>query len=396
MRTTTVIVLSCVLGVLIGLGTAKSALTINAWNPQLESVKHEELVRKSAQNLFNPNAKAEVPETLYDFGIKDVKEKGQHTFTVTNVGTAPLTLEVNRLTCTCTGIDPPKQTIAPGKSGTLTVKWDAERAIGFFKQGGTVVTNDQSYPEIKFDIQGIFTAPIMLSSSSVAFSNISPTETYSATIRLYGFEKTPLEILSTEWNDKEHFEFKVEKSELNELEKENAINRNAKSVFEGTVTVNPGLPMGSFQEKFLIRTNSAGEPNVEFIVRGQVFSGTIALAGTGFNKDTGVVMLGKTNSGQRLAKNVTVTFSGSSATQANLKIKEIRPDWLNVSLAEPRELGAESSRRRFYSLTVEVPVGSPVCNYIKADEENVAMVVLETGLTETPTLKIPVQFAVEQ
>ena len=396
MRTTIVIVLSCVLGVFIGFAVAKSALTINAWNPELEYKKHEELVREIAARMFNENAKVSVSETLYDFGIKDVQEKGQHVFSVTNVGTAPLTLEVNQLTCTCTGIEPSRQTIAPGRTGNLTVKWDAERATGFFKQGGTVVTNDQSYPEITFSIQGIFTPPIMLSPSSVAFPSISPTETYSSKIRIYGFERATLEILAAEWNNKEHFDFKIEPSELDETEKENAIHRNARSVFEGTVTVKPGLPIGFFQEKFLIRTNSVGEPNVEIIVRGQVYSSGIAITGMGFNKESGVILLGKTNTGQRLARDLTITFSGSTASQADLKVKEVKPDWLKVSLTEPRELGAESSRRRFYSLTVEVPAGSPVGNYFKADQDSTAMVVLDTGLTETPTLRIPVQFAVEQ
>ena len=396
MRTTTVIILSCVLGILVGLGTAKSALSINAWNPKLESIKPEDLARQAAQNLFNPNAKVEVPETLYDFGVKDVRENGQHVFRVANIGTAPLTLEVNQLTCTCTGIDPPKQTLAPGRTGTLTLKWDADRATGFFKQGGTVVTNDQSYPEIHLAVQGIFTSPIMLSSSAISFPNISPSETYSAKIRIYGFERAQLEILSSEWNNREHFEFRVEPSELNEAEQENSLHKNAGSVLEGTITVNPGLPMGAFQEKFLLRTNSAAEPNVEFLVRGQVYSSAITLAGMGFNRETGSVLLGKTNPTQRLAKDVSITFSGLTASQADLKVQEVRPDWLNVSLTEPREIGAESSRRRFYSLNIEVPVGSPVGNYIRADEESVAMIVLNTGLAETPTLRIPVQFAIEQ
>ncbi len=396
MRTTTVIVLSCVLGVLVGFGTAKSALTINAWNPQLESIKHEELVRKAAKNAFNPNAKASAPETLHDFGIKDIKEKGQHVFKVSNVGTAPLTLEVNKTTCSCTGIDPQKQTVAPGGTGSLTVKWNAERAMGFFKQGGTVVTNDESHPEIYFAIQGIFTAPIMLSSPLLAFPNISPTQQYSGKIRIYGFEKEPLDILSSEWSDKEHFDLSIEPSKLNEKEKEDPVNRNAKTVFEGTVTIKPGLPMGSFQEKFVIKTNSVGEPNVEFMVRGQVYSGNITLTGMGFNKDSGVAILGKTGVGQRLAKDVSIMFSGLAASQANLKVKEVKPDWLKTTLTEPKEIGGETSRRRVYSLTIEIPANAPVCNYIKADEENVAMVVLDTGLAETPILKVPVQFAVEQ
>ena len=386
MRTTTVIVFSSILGVFVGFGIAKSALTFNAWDQQFETKKYED----------NENAKAEVAEVLYDFGVKDVKEKGEYDFKVSNIGTTPLTLEVNLLTCSCTGIEPQRQTVAPGKTGTLTLKWDAERATGFFKQGGTVVTNDQSQPEIRFEVQGIFTAPVMLSTSVVTFPNVVPGRVVSSKIRIYSFEKGPLEILSTEWSNKEHIEFKVVPSELNETEKENDLYSNAKSVLEGVVTINPGLPIGTFQEKFILRTNSVAEPQIEFLVRGQVCSDGITFTGMGYTRETGTIQLGKTSSVQRLAKDMTITFSGPVASQADLKIKDVKPDWLKTTLSEPREFGAESSRKRIYALTIEVPAGSPACNYFKADEESAAMIVLETGLTETPTLKIPVQFAVEQ
>ncbi len=397
MRTTTVVLLSTLLGVLVGFGTAKSALTVNGWNPELEYKKHEELVREIQARSFNENAKAKTDETLYDFGIKDVKERGEHKFTVTNVGTAPLRLDVNRTTCSCTGIDPQSQTIAPGATGTLTVKYNAERAIGFFKQGGTIITNDPGNPEIYLAIQGVFTAPVTLSSSLIAFPNVQAGATRTGKIRLYGFEKTPMEILSTEWKDKEHFDLKFEKTELSQEDKDNPLNKNAKTVYEGTITLKPGLPVGTFQEKFHVKTNIAGEPNVEFMACGQIYGSGITLTGMGFNKESGVVSLGTIRVGQRIAKDISIMFSGAAAADAKLAVKSVKPDWLKTTLTEPKEIGADSAaRRRFYSLTIEVPTGTPVCNYTTADEERVAMIVLETGIADTPTIKIPVQFAVEQ
>jgi len=386
MRTSTVIILSSVLGVLVGFGTAKSALTINAWNPQLELKKH------APTRTYDENAKAKVPETLHYFGVKNIKEKGQHIFTVSNIGTAPLTLEVDQLSCSCTGIEPQKQTIAPGGTGTLTLKWNAERATSdVFEQGGTIVTNDKDYPEIRLEVQGVFVDPIVFSPPTITFSNVAPGETVSANIRIYGFEKEPLQIFSAEWDGKEHFDFSFNSSTLTQTDNEHGLYKHAQSVFEGTVAVKSGLPIGPIWERFSLKTNYGA---FDFTVRGEVHSDGIAVTGMGYGRETSFASLGKTSSIERRIGRMSITFSGPSASRADLKVKDVKPDWLQTQISQMP--GVESARKRTYLLHIEIPVGSPVCNYDKPDEESVAMIVLDTGLTERPILKIPVRFTVEQ
>lgn len=398
MRTTVIVIATAILlGVVVGLGSAFSALKINAWNPELEFKKHADLMREAAEEAANPNAKAFIESTVYDFGIRDVKEKGQKTFEIKNVGSAPLTLEVNRTTCTCTGIDLSSKRLLPGQTAIATVHYDAERAMtGPYNQGGTIVTNDPENREIFLSITGIFTSPIVLNPSSAVFPTVPASETRSAKIRIYGFEKTPLQLEDAQWSDRDHFDLKLTPSELNDADKENSLHKLASSVYDAEIVVKPGLPVGTFQEKFTLRTNYAGEPRIEFLARGQVAGSGITIAGTGYLRDKGYALLGKTTVGQRLTKDVSIQFSGVAAMQADLKIKETVPSWLKVSLTQPRDIGSETSRRRFYTVTIEIPTDAPVCNFMKSETESDAMITLETGLSDTPTLKIPIQFAVER
>ncbi len=397
MRTSIVFIASCVLGVAIGGATAYSALSINGWNPELERRKLEDILREGAEKASNPNAKAFLAERIHDFGIKDVKEKGKHDFVVKNVGTAPLTLVVDQTTCTCTGIDLSTKTIAPGKTAIATVNYDAERAMtGAYNQGGTIVTNDPENREIYLGVKGVFTAPIVLSPSDIYVPSLAGSETKIVPIRFYGFEKELLTLETPQWTDREHFDISIAPAELTEQDRENSLYKNATTVYEGTVTIKPGLPVGAFQERFYVKSNYASQPSAEFFVRGQIRGGAVSIAGSAYRKDTGTAVLGKTSVGQKISRDLSVQFSGTSAVLVDLKIKAVTPAWLNVTLTEPRDMGNDAARRRFYTLTIELPATAPVSNYYKSDAENVATITLETGLDDMPVIKIPVQFAVEQ
>lgn len=395
MRTTTIIIFSVLAGVLVGLGTAYSALTINGWNPELEYIKHADLVKKIIRETKNPDAKAHIETTVFDFGIKDVKEKGKHEFFIKNVGTAPLTLEVNRTTCTCTGIDLSKKRLLPNETCKATLHYDAERATtGHYNQGGIIVTNDPENEEIHLSVTGIFTSPVVLQPGTVVFSSVPASETRSTSIRFYGFEKMPLQIESAEWKDREHFDFTFTPSELSEEDKKDSMLQYASSVYEGTVTVKPGMPVGSFQEKFRLRSNYPSEPVVEFLVRGQISGNAISITGMGYDKESGTIRLGGTSRGQRFSRSFSVQFLGTASIQADLKVKEVKPEWLKTDLSEPRDIGGDTARRRLYTLTLEIPADAPVGSFMGTDGENVANILLETGLNDTPTVRIPIQFAV--
>ncbi|GHT30994.1 hypothetical protein FACS1894214_1900 [Planctomycetales bacterium] len=115
-----------------------------------------------------------------------------------------------------------------------------------------------------------------------------------------------------------------------------------------------------------------------------------------FNKDRGVLVMEKTVQGKPLKRDIMIQFTGSSATRVKLQKKNVAPEYLNITLTEPKDIGKEASVRRFYTLSVEVPANAPVGNFMKADRGECGIITLETGLAENPVIKIPVEFSVEE
>ncbi|MDR2344561.1 MAG: DUF1573 domain-containing protein [Planctomycetaceae bacterium] len=396
MRTTNLIFLiSVIIGAALGFFGAASMFAINSWDVTREFGKTD-LIEKPADIKLPPdsNVKAYIENDVYDFGIKDVKEKGTHEFTIKNIGSGVLTLQVDRTTCTCTGIVLNRYRLSAGESAIATVHYDAERATtGHYEQGGIIVTNDPNKPEITLSIRGIFTSPIVVSSSVILLPNVPAAEKQTAKVRLYGFEKESLKLEPPTWSDKTHFHLNFEPSELNEEDKKNSLFKHAHSVYEGTLTVSPGLPIGTFQELFNIKTSYNSEPSIEIFARGRVFGNGITLAGQGFDREKGIMSIETIRSGERIIRDISIQLTGTNMQNANVKIKEVRPEWLKTAITKG---SVETDVRRFFTLSIEIPSNAPQCNYFTSDENKAAMIILETGLIESPIIKIPVQFAIEK
>ncbi|MDR1925433.1 MAG: DUF1573 domain-containing protein [Planctomycetaceae bacterium] len=436
MRTIIVILISIVIGVVAGVVTANVIFAITPWSADVEfqlvtdtkqpkptpdetttpdsldspnspnspdkpqttppTNTDTESTNNTAATNSKPNAgpKAYIESTVYDFGIKDVKDSGTREFAIKNIGTGVLTLKVEKKTCTCTGIDLSRQRISAGETAIATVRYNAERATtGRYEQGGIIATNDPNTPEIMLTIRGMFTAPIMMNSPVVFLPSVSALEKQTAKVRIYGFEKIPLELSSPQWSDKTHFDCTFERSELSDEDKQNSLYKYAESVCEATISVLPGLSIGSFQEQFNIKTNFKSEPSIDIFVRGQVFGNGITMAGQGFDRTTGIMSIETIKSGQKLLRDMSIQLTGTEVKNAEVKVKEVRPEWLNVTITKG---AVDTDIRRFFTLSIEIPPNAPQCNFINSDNNKAAMVELETGLPNAPIIKIPIRFAIEK
>jgi hypothetical protein len=393
-RTTLLVILvSCVLGAALGFGAAFAFLSINGWQFESESKSYETLAQSAKEQVTNPDAKAFIGETVYNFGVKDVKATGTHDYYIKNVGSSDLTLKLDGTTCSCTGIDIKPTRVAPGKTAVCHLKYNAERAMtGKFSQGGTIVTNDPENQEIQLIIEGVFTAPVVAQPSPVNMQKVAAGTTRTAVIRFYGFEDTPLEFSAPSWTDRDHFDFEWKTAELNDADKNEFLLPLAKHVIEGTITAKPGLAVGSFQEHFEIKTNYPNHPVVEFVVNGQVAGGSVSVSGAGYNKNTGIAVLGNTVAGKKIVREILIQFSGLSAQSATLQVKSVEPAWLKAELLPPKDAGS----LRVFSLMIEVPANAPIGNYILRSDGQIAQIMLATNDESMPTLKIPVQFAVSR
>ena len=383
---------SCILGTLLGLGIAYGFLSVNAWHLGSETQPYENLAEVAFAQVTNPNAKAAIEETTHYFGVMDVKATGSHDFFIKNVGTEDLILKVDRTTCSCTGIDISPTRVSPGKMAKCHLRYNAEQAItGKFSQGGVVMTNDPDNREISLIVEGVFTNPVVVQPSSVNLSRVPTGASKTVTVRFYGFEKEPLVISAPTWTDREHFDFQWKSVLLSESDQTDSYLSSAKSVVEGTLTLKPGLPVGSFQEWFQVKTNYPSLANVSFVASGQIVGGNVSISGQGYNRTTGIADLGSTVTGKSIFKEFSIQFSGSSASVAVIQIQSIEPAWLRAELSQPKDVGP----LRMFSLTIAVPEDAPTGSYVRGGGGGLqAHITLETNDESTPVLRIPLQFAV--
>jgi len=389
----TAVLVSCVFGALLGLGVAYSFLSVNAWQPEFERKTYEKLVQTVRDQATNPNARAHIEETVYHFGIMHVRDTGYRTFFIQNIGTADLILAEDRTSCYCLGIEVTPTRVPPGGTATARLKYTAEQALpGRFVQGGVVLTNDPENREIHLSVEGVFTNPVSVQPSSVHLPRVVAGATRTATVRFYGFENEPLQLIEgTEtWENREHFNFQWEPAELTEADREDFFLEFANSVVEGTITVYPGLPVGPFQEWFQVETNYPTQRNVNFLVSGQIVGGNVSISGQGFNSSTGVADLGRTTMGRSLSREISIQFRGATAQAASVQVSEVEPAWIRAELSPPRDIGP----LRMFSLTIEVPDDAPTGSFVFSGDGQRAHILLETNDETVPVLRIPLQFMV--
>ncbi|MDR0520571.1 MAG: DUF1573 domain-containing protein [Planctomycetaceae bacterium] len=394
-----VIFVSVLLGIVIGAGGAFALLAHNRWRPELETNPYHQSQPHTPEQTKQPRAKAFIEETVYHFGVKDVKAGGSHEFFIKNTGTADLTLKLDRTTCSCTGIDITPSRVPPGKTAKCVLTYNADRAMtGPFSQGGVILTNDAENREIRLLVEGVFTASVVVQPSAVNIAKIPAGTDYTMPVRFYGFEDKPLEISEPVWTDREHFALEWQPSAMTAADKEDTLLRTAKSVIEGTLTVKAGLPAGYFQERFHLKTNSPNLPAVELAVNGQVVSSRIAVSGMGFNKSTGIFVLGNTVPGKSIIRELSVQISGHSASSSAVRIKQAEPVWIKAELLPPKNSG----QLRVFPIRIEIPADAPVGSYVMRDNGVPAFILLETSEEKTPaetnpaSMLIPIQFSVGQ
>lgn len=80
-------------------------------------------------------------ETEFQFGTVEEGEMVKHTYKFKNTGSEPLTLTNARGSCGCTVPVWPKEPIAPGESGEVTVEFNSQGKAGDRNQIVTITAN---------------------------------------------------------------------------------------------------------------------------------------------------------------------------------------------------------------------------------------------------------------
>jgi hypothetical protein len=97
-------------------------------------------------------AEIKFQETTHDFGVIEYKGNGAYDFQFTNAGNAPLVISGANTSCGCTTPSYTKTPVAPGESGTVSVKYDTNRT-GVFNKSVTIISNAKT-PQVVLYIKG--------------------------------------------------------------------------------------------------------------------------------------------------------------------------------------------------------------------------------------------------
>lgn len=175
--------------------------------------------------------KLELTPMEFNFGEVWQGQPARGEFTVKNVGSAPLTVDV-RSGCGCTLATRPKSPLAPGESSTFSATYDTQKYLGGANKTVTVTTNDPAHASVTVPIRGNV-RPLYLASptNNVNLQMIGTDKPASQTLRLENRYEKPMHLKLKPDQDFGVFEVK-----LAEVEPGKA--------YDLTVTTRPPLPVG--------------------------------------------------------------------------------------------------------------------------------------------------------
>lgn len=104
-------------------------------------------------------AQIEFNKDTHDYGNVKNGGNGKCTFTFTNTGTEPLIIQTAKGSCGCTVPEWPKEPIAPGEKGVITVSYDTKR-VGAINKSVTITSNAVNEPTKILRIKGNVAAPV--------------------------------------------------------------------------------------------------------------------------------------------------------------------------------------------------------------------------------------------
>ncbi len=106
-----------------------------------------------AQTSTQSGAQIEFSKEVHDYGTIKYGADGTCTFEFKNTGNSPLIIQNAKGSCGCTVPEWPKEPIAPGAKGTITVRYDTKRP-GAINKSVTIQSNAVNEPTATLRIKG--------------------------------------------------------------------------------------------------------------------------------------------------------------------------------------------------------------------------------------------------
>ena len=332
---------------------------------------------------------ARVDDSQFDFGVMNPHARGEHLFTVRNLGPGPLRFRNDRSTCKCTVGQFPKEPVAAGETAEVLIQWQTESNNARFEQSASVDTNDPNQPTLTFTITGDVLVRVGANPPQFSFPAVRPGET----------PETTTIVTSQVWDD---FALSDIQSSLDGLTWEvspatadELATLKAKHGYRLRITLPDTLAQGSFTHWVRFKVTPAGdvaeseeaaEPEeFELPLEGKVLR-RLAVYGPGIdfqgNIQLGLVPLSK-GATRRLILKVY-----DPDPELILEGIQVTPDFLQVRVLPYAD--GEPTKGLYY-LDVEVPKSSPACRY---QGQRAGEIQLQFSHPRISELRLRVHFAV--
>ncbi len=385
MKLSSVIVISAVLGCVVGAGISWAKFGNSPPLFPSSSTASAAARSRSPQVL--------VDERNFDFGKVERKSKVRHTFKFTNVGGGTLTLKAVGTTCTmCTVSEVSKNRLAHGETADVTIEYDSSYSRPQFHQSATILTNDAEQERVELNIFGSITSRYQVVPDSLVFSKISVNETKRAEIKIYAFLTDNVQVVKHELTDAESapfFEVQTAPIPKDQL----AENPDVKSGCLVTVTVKPGLPLGPIRQTIRLELNTPGEEPFEIPIQATVDSDISIVGGGGWNADASKLNIGSVRSALGATRQLKILLRGPERHGVKVHPVKVDPAWLKVTTGQTSSLTKDVDQ---IPLTIEIPRGTPAVNHLGSDQGKYAEIMFETTHPQVKHMRMYLQFIVEQ
>lgn len=356
-----------------------------------------EIEVKKAEQLGAPKLEV-IGGNEYDFGVMMRNAKGKHVFTIKNVGTGKLVVEVAGSTCKCTVGTLENGVLEPGESTVVDMEWEAKTNSRTFGQSATLKTNDPSQHEVSLIVKGEVVEMVAAEPVSWNLGDIATTSPIELRTTLYSYSEDPISMGMPRWFDEEIGRLSKIKVEPRAVDpKIDGSHSEAKQAFDVFVTVSPGLVQGLLNHALRIDYDTADpydHPPLEVVLTGRIV-GAISVMGSSKLKETekgvNVLLLGQAKKGDVIEEKVHILLRGPHRDETTLKVGTIDAgNALEAELGEPTTRGA----MRVYPLVIRTKADAPEVEYTGRSEGEIATVMIESDRPEVAPMRLGVVFRI--
>lgn len=202
-------------------------------------------------------------ESEYFFGAVPNTESISHDFILTNEGASPLHISAVRTDCGCVLTRLGNDTLAPGESVALKIKFDLKRRSGQQVRRIIVESNDPSQPRLVLMLAGEAIAPVEIVPDRIYWGNILTTATAEKSCEIRFSEGDESYITSV--------------TSSNSLFAVDSLTVKPRRVYKVVIRTVPPLKEGSFQSTLRLLTDHPRLPILEIPMQGRIVADIYAI-----------------------------------------------------------------------------------------------------------------------